>query len=558
MTARRLILLAMLLGALGFAGVAAASLVVTPRDSFGAGSGSVTAGCVSTVDTSAVTTKTVNAAGTFEILGVDVSGLAAGCAGQQVTVTARNGAGDSIGTAYGMATGASTARANFTAPVADGDQVAGYAVIVQAERAQVYGAFLSGQPVVGSTLTAVVAAAGLPVQTIAYTWLRSTDGGSHWSIINGAGGSTYVLTAADLDADIRVHATISNTDGSQTADTDPVGPVAGAAPVLTQIQVTGTPVVFRSPVSAQVAATGTPTPAVNYFWQRSTDGGVTWADIPGATGSSYTPRNEDYDTYLRLRATATNPLGTATGYSAKTSLVGGYAPTVTTMTMTGSAYVGSTVSINPHAEGGPVPQEVYQWQWSIDGAEWRDVDGATATTYSPVTADVGHRLRMRILAINPLGRTTAYSTFTRAVSATQISSIGDLTLNLAPNWSSVDPTGPWTSAVAGLGSSLPDGTTSTTTYNSNGTTDASVWWVNGTEDPEGAVTATLYDNNGNVVQAAGFTSQYNSYVSGGGYWTHSLTITNAVMGPGYQLRVINSSGHAIDTYMNVATRATLP
>ena len=106
---------------------------------------------------------------------------------------------------------------------------------------------------------------------------------------------------------------------------------------------------------------------------------------------------------LRLRATATNAVSSTTGYSGKTSLVGGFAPTVTSMTMTGSVYVGSAVRVNPNVQGGPIPQEVYQWQWSIDGAEWRDIDGATATTYSPVAGDVGHRLRMRILAINPLG-----------------------------------------------------------------------------------------------------------------------------------------------------------
>ena len=54
--------------------------MVTPGDSFGAGTGDVQVGCVATVDTAAVTTKTVNPAGSFEVLGVDVSGLAPDCA----------------------------------------------------------------------------------------------------------------------------------------------------------------------------------------------------------------------------------------------------------------------------------------------------------------------------------------------------------------------------------------------------------------------------------------------------------------------------------------------
>ena len=197
-------------------------------------------------------------------------------------------------------------------------------------------------------------------------------------------------------------------------------------------------------------------------------------------------------------------MSSTTGYSGKTSLVGGFAPTVTSMTMTGSVYVGSAVRVNPNVQGGPIPQEVTSGSGPSTAPSGATSTGPRRDVLAGRPAMSGTACACASLAINPLGMTTAYSTFTRAVSATQISSIGDLTLSLAPNWASVDPTGPWTSAVAGISAGLSDGTTSITTYhNSSGTTDASVWWVNSTEDPAGSVTAVLYDADGNVVQAGG-------------------------------------------------------
>jgi hypothetical protein len=58
------------------------------------------------------------------------------------------------------------------------------------------------------------------------------------------------------------------------------------------------------------AADGTPAPT--FRWQRSTDDGATWADIPGATGTTYTtPATVADDNGTRFRCVATNPAGDA-------------------------------------------------------------------------------------------------------------------------------------------------------------------------------------------------------------------------------------------------------
>jgi len=89
---------------------------------------------------------------------------------------------------------------------------------------------------------------------------------------------------------------------------------AGVAPVVTldpasTTQEPGETATFTS------AASGTPTPTVQ--WQLSTDGGSSWADIGGATATSYmTPTLLSSDDQNEYRAVWTNSEGSATSNSA--------------------------------------------------------------------------------------------------------------------------------------------------------------------------------------------------------------------------------------------------
>jgi hypothetical protein len=58
------------------------------------------------------------------------------------------------------------------------------------------------------------------------------------------------------------------------------------------------------------AASGTPTPTVQ--WQVSTDGGVTFTNIPGATSTTLTVMPTASQSGSQYRAVFTNPCGTAT------------------------------------------------------------------------------------------------------------------------------------------------------------------------------------------------------------------------------------------------------
>ena len=64
-----------------------------------------------------------------------------------------------------------------------------------------------------------------------YQWLRCD--GDTCSPIDGANGSTYDLTAADIGNDIAVAVTATNAGGSATENSAPVGPVVLAEPEVT-------------------------------------------------------------------------------------------------------------------------------------------------------------------------------------------------------------------------------------------------------------------------------------------------------------------------------------
>jgi hypothetical protein len=60
----------------------------------------------------------------------------------------------------------------------------------------------------------------------------------------------------------------------------------------------------------------------------------------------------------------------------------------------------------------------HRWQTNVPPSGiWADVMGANARTYTPVAADVGHRLRCVATATNAAGSTDAYSQATDAVVA---------------------------------------------------------------------------------------------------------------------------------------------
>jgi hypothetical protein len=130
---------------------------------------------------------------------------------------------------------------------------------------------------VGNTVTFTAAASGNP---IAVGWQVSTDGGKTFTNIPGANSGTYSFTATAGENGNVYKAFFNNAQGSAVTSTAllTVPPVVTTNPTNQNVSVGDT-------VTFTAAATGTPTPTAG--WQVSTDGGKTFANIPGASNSTY-------------------------------------------------------------------------------------------------------------------------------------------------------------------------------------------------------------------------------------------------------------------------------
>ena len=121
------------------------------------------------------------------------------------------------------------------------------------------------------------------------------------------------------------------------------------------------------PATFAVTATGTGT--LGYQWQR--DG----ANIPGATGSSYTlPSATLADTGARFRVVVTNAAGSATSNAATLTVTSNRAPTASvTAPASGSTYTGGAVinfaGTGTDPEDGTLPASAFTWRVDFHHAQ---------------------------------------------------------------------------------------------------------------------------------------------------------------------------------------------
>ena len=151
----------------------------------------------------------------------------------------------------------------------------------------------------------------------------------------------------------------------------------------------------------------------SYQWQRcDSSGGGCQPIAGGATGTRYTVTTADVGQRLKVAVTATNTSGSGSATSRPTDVVKatGSAPANTSPpTISGTFKETSTLSVDPGGwTGSPSPTFTYQWQrCDATGGACVDLTGASATTYTAVTADVGNTLRVKVTAINSHGSTLA-------------------------------------------------------------------------------------------------------------------------------------------------------
>jgi hypothetical protein len=235
------------------------------------------------------------------------------------------------------------------------------------------------------TITAASLAAADPDgDAITFT---ATTGPAHGTLeVDGSPAAAF--TQADIDAG-RVEFvqdgtratsdafTVTASDGSLTSGPVTVAVTVNTDPLLTlqpadAVAFAGTTVHFTA------AANASPAPTVR--WQVSTDGGGTFADIPGATATTYTFKPTAADGGSLYRAVFTNAAGSAASDAAALTVIPGL--TVVTDPVPQSAAVGSVVVFSAAAQGVPTPH--VRWQVSQDGG----------LTFSNIRGAVHGRLRV--------------------------------------------------------------------------------------------------------------------------------------------------------------------
>jgi hypothetical protein len=279
-----------------------------------------------------------------------------------------------------------------------------------------------GTGVRGNTLDATDGTfGGVPAPTIARQWERCTA--LLCVPVLGATDARYRLVAADVGAQLRVAVTATNSAGSITVHSQPSETVLVPLEIVADPSISGSALEGSTLTTSDGSWTGSTPITYAYVWLRCPSTGTVadCTEIPDATDARYLASVDDVDQRLRARVTATNPFGSLTATSAPSSIIAPRTPVNTSIpTISGSVRRGETLTAHPGAWDGTAPTNFgYRWSRcaSTQASSCTPIAGATNSTYSVASADVGHTLQLAVVATNHGGSASAVAAITELVPA---------------------------------------------------------------------------------------------------------------------------------------------
>jgi sugar lactone lactonase YvrE/plastocyanin len=282
---------------------------------------------------------------------------------------------------------------------------------------------ISGSPEDGQTLSASTGAwAGTAPLSYAYQWQSCNEAGSDCEAIEGATEPTYTLDPTDEQTTLRVLVTVSGPGGRTQAFSEASATIqAGAPSEFEAPSISGSPSIGEA-LYADAGEWGGSEVRFSYQWEHCNEAGAECRRIPGASEAEYTPGEGDAASTLRVRIGASNALGSLTALSPVSTPVqpAGVLLNTAAPTISGEPASGGTLSASPGGWlGSDVISYIYEWQrCDLYGVECKEIEGAGASTYSPVVADVGYTLRVRVSASELEGAASGISSTTAPVAAT--------------------------------------------------------------------------------------------------------------------------------------------
>ncbi len=241
-----------------------------------------------------------------------------------------------------------------------------------------------------------------------------------WSFLSSA---VLVVVAASVAAALSAGA-----DARSTATPSNVSPPT----------VSGTAVVGETLTAAGGSWTGTPPLTFALAWQRCDASGGSCVAI-GETGPTYLISTADKDSTLRVVETAKNAEGSASAPSAQTAVVTPQTAPVSTgdPVISGSTVEGATLTTTTGTWTGTSLTFAYRWVrcgadgGQPDGSDCPSIPGATSSSYTLGSADIGSRLRVQVTAANAAGSATVGSNPTALVE--QSTTTGPLRMVVEPS-----------------------------------------------------------------------------------------------------------------------------
>jgi hypothetical protein len=269
--------------------------------------------------------------------------------------------------------------------------------------------------IAGQTASFSVNASGTP--TPSFQWETSHDG-TTWTAIPGANSGSYSFLTAKTDNGVQFRAQVSNTAGSATSGSALL--TVNWAPIYT-VQCVNQSVQAPDPATFTVAVDANP--AATYQWATSTDG-VTWIDIPGATGLSVStgPTDSSMNT-LQYWATATNSVGSTIS--------------ATAILYVNVASFDLTVSLGAGTTGTPSATATYP------------AGGTVNYSYSLMNGYQNLQVLLDGTLVAPAGSFTMNGAHSLVVGATPTTATSYTITAHAGIWGSISPNGPVTVASGG-------------------------------------------------------------------------------------------------------------
>ncbi len=295
---------------------------------------------------------------------------------------------------------------------------------------------ISGTTTEGNTLKASTGTWEGKPTSYAYQWQSCNSSGSVCTDIAGESSSTYTLDEEDVGHKVLVIVEATNAAGTTAAQSPisrRVGPATTpppTAPTNTSLPtIGGTSTEGKTLTATTGSWSGSPT-SYAYQWQDCNSSGSGCVAISGATSSSYVLVGSDVGHTVGVVLTATNAGGSTAAASAVSASVVSAPPppppsppTNTSLpTIGGTSTEGKTLTATTGSWSGSPTSYAYQWQdCNSSGGGCASIAGATHSSYKLAAADVGHTVRVAVLATNSGGSTTATSAATGVVAQAVLS-----------------------------------------------------------------------------------------------------------------------------------------